>query len=122
MLYLSQSREIWLHGVTMPKGIRKTSDIAPLGVRMQPELKDALVEAARKNGRSLNAEVVLRLEQSFDVEAAPGTEAGGGNGMVAAQETGFYARRHLTELEYAFLEVLKKLPVEKRLALISLFK
>ncbi len=106
----------------MPKGIRKTGDIAPLGVRMQPELKDALVEAARKNGRSLNAEVVLRLEQSFDIEPTPAAEAGGGNGMVAAQETGLYARRHLTELEYAFLEVLKKLPVEKRLALISLFK
>lgn len=40
--------------------------IPPFGVRMQPELKRRLEEVARKNGRSLNSEIVSRLEKSLD--------------------------------------------------------
>jgi hypothetical protein len=46
----------------------KTSEIAPLGVRMPPELKDRLKSSAQENRRSLNAEVVLRLEESLAAE------------------------------------------------------
>lgn len=42
-----------------------TSHIAPFGLRMQPELRAALEEAARENGRSLNAEIAYRLEESL---------------------------------------------------------
>ena len=34
-------------------------------IRMPPNMHDQLAEAARKNNRSMNAEVVSRLEQSF---------------------------------------------------------
>jgi predicted HicB family RNase H-like nuclease len=53
----------------------KTSEIAPLGVRMPPELKERLREAASENRRSLNAEVVKRLEQSLDTEKAKAPNA-----------------------------------------------
>ena len=43
-----------------------TAHIAPFGVRMQPELKQRLEEAAKESGRSMNAEIVARLEGSLD--------------------------------------------------------
>lgn len=43
-----------------------TSHLAPFGVRMQPELKERLEQAAQAAGRSMNAEIVRRLELSFN--------------------------------------------------------
>jgi predicted transcriptional regulator len=37
-------------------------DIAPYGVRMPAELKEKLQEIAKSNGRSLNSEIVMILE------------------------------------------------------------
>ena len=34
-------------------------------IRMPPNMREQLTEAARKNNRSMNAEVISRLEQSF---------------------------------------------------------
>ncbi len=48
---------------------RKVASIAPFGLRMQPELKHQSEEQARANGRSLNAEIVWRLEQSLGHKA-----------------------------------------------------
>lgn len=42
-----------------------TAHIPPFGLRLQPELKSQIEEAARTAGRSMNAEIVYRLEQSF---------------------------------------------------------
>lgn len=41
-----------------------TATINPFGLRMQPELREVLEAAASESGRSLNAEIVARLEQS----------------------------------------------------------
>ncbi|EJL6947036.1 Arc family DNA-binding protein [Vibrio cholerae] len=41
-------------------------NINPFGLRMPPELKEKLEEEAKKNMRSLNAELVARLEESFE--------------------------------------------------------
>lgn len=41
-------------------------DIAPFGVRMPPDLKVRIEESAAKNGRSINAEIVGRLQQTFE--------------------------------------------------------
>jgi vacuolar-type H+-ATPase subunit I/STV1 len=38
------------------------ANIAPFGLRMQAELKERIKEAAEKNNRSLNAEIVARVE------------------------------------------------------------
>lgn len=43
-------------------------DIAPFGVRMPAELKETVDKAAKENGRSMNAEIVHRLEESFTAE------------------------------------------------------
>ncbi|GEM_PF-4904365 len=40
-------------------------DIVPFGLRMPPDLKARVEKAAQDNGRSMNAEVVQRLEYSF---------------------------------------------------------
>jgi Arc-like DNA binding domain len=43
----------------------KIASIPPFGLRMQSGLKRRLEEAAKANGRSLNSEIVARLEQSL---------------------------------------------------------
>jgi len=40
------------------------ASITPYGLRMPRELKDVLDTAARQNGRSLNSEIVARLQVS----------------------------------------------------------
>lgn len=45
-----------------------TGQIAPFGLRMMPELREKIEEAARQSGRSMNAEVVARIEASFSME------------------------------------------------------
>lgn len=47
-----------------------TGHINPFGLRMQPELRARLEEAAAEAGRSLNAEIIGRLEESFERTAA----------------------------------------------------
>lgn len=44
----------------------QTGNIAPFGLRMLPELRNKLEDAARSSGRSMNAEIVKRLEKSFE--------------------------------------------------------
>lgn len=84
---------------------------------MQPALKDALAAAARKNGRSLNAEVVLRLEQSFQ-QPEPGPYSPG----VEQSAPPYAVRGTLTQCQEMMLGIFDAFPPEKQLALISLFK
>lgn len=42
------------------------ANIPPFGLRMQPELKARIEEAAKANNRSLNAEIVARLESTIE--------------------------------------------------------
>ncbi|MBS7542519.1 Arc family DNA-binding protein [Ancylobacter oerskovii] len=46
----------------------KIGNIAPFGLRMMPDLRERIEAAARENGRSMNAEIVARLEASFEAE------------------------------------------------------
>ncbi len=45
-----------------------TGQIAPFGLRMLPELRERIEEAAKASGRSMNAEIVTRLHFSFEYE------------------------------------------------------
>ena len=47
-----------------------TGQIAPFGLRMLPDLREEIEAAAKASGRSMNAEIVARLQQSFE-EAPP---------------------------------------------------
>ena len=49
-----------------------TGQIAPFGLRMLPELREKVEQAARDSGRSMNAEIVTRLEKSFDNDSSSG--------------------------------------------------
>lgn len=40
-------------------------NINPFGLRMQPDLREMIERSAERNHRSLNAEIVARLEESF---------------------------------------------------------
>jgi len=44
----------------------QTAGIPPFGLRLQPELKLRIEEAATASGRSMNAEITARLQQSFE--------------------------------------------------------
>lgn len=48
--------------------VMKMRDIAPLGVRMKPEVKEALKKIAKEQGRSLNSEIVHRLKESLKMD------------------------------------------------------
>lgn len=50
------------------KGMR---NIAPTGVRIPDELKEAIVQRARRNGRSINSEIVIILQAAIDDETNP---------------------------------------------------
>lgn len=47
-----------------------TANIPPFGLRMQPELKEQIEKAAKAAGRSMNAEIVARLQQPPGLDAS----------------------------------------------------
>ncbi|MDX7769986.1 Arc family DNA-binding protein [Aeromonas caviae] len=66
----------------------KVSNIAPFGVRMPPDLKKRLEVSAKKNSRSLNAEVVHWLQKAMD-EQAEEDESGVARHMPLTMIDGF---------------------------------
>lgn len=46
-------------------------EINPFAVRMPPELRERVEQPAKQARRSLNSELVIRIEQSFELDAAP---------------------------------------------------
>lgn len=46
--------------------MKGASQIAPFGLRMPEELKDKIADRARKNGRSMNAEIVQIIQDVLD--------------------------------------------------------
>lgn len=43
----------------------ESNTVVTLKVRVTPEFREKIVDAAKENSRSMNAEIVHRLEQSF---------------------------------------------------------
>ena len=48
-----------------------TTPLPPFGLRLAGELRDRLKHAARGNNRSMNAEIISRLERSFNAPVSP---------------------------------------------------
>ena len=48
-----------------------TGTIAPFGLRMLPELRAKVEESAKQSGRSMNAEIVSRIESSYTLPNEP---------------------------------------------------
>lgn len=59
---------------------------APYPLRMPDEMREHLQDAAHANRRSLNAEIVERLEKSINEEFLFGAEGGGESGEISAEE------------------------------------
>ena len=51
--------------------MKGASNIAPLGVRLPDDLKIKIQERARKNGRSMNSEIVQILHDAINRGDAP---------------------------------------------------
>lgn len=60
----------------------RTSEIAPFGVRMPPELKDWLKRRAERNRRSANSEILALMEQARTAEKENAPLAGTGEALV----------------------------------------
>lgn len=96
-------------------------------LRLPAKLKAALLTEAAKNGRRITAEINIRLTDSFN----PGTTQNAGAKIttypkapaVKALTTGEPGSdAALSDLDIAMLKVFHSLPVDKQLALLSLFK
>ena len=96
---------------------RKMSDINPFGLRMQDELKERLDREAKINGRSLNVEIVLRLQASFEKKEVANLS------LVARQPDmpNYINPPDVNDIERKLLTIFRRMPVEKQLALVSLF-
>ena len=46
--------------------VRKSQELRPVMTRIPEGLRSKLAREGKKNGRSMNAEIVYRLEQSFE--------------------------------------------------------
>lgn len=114
--------------VTAPK------NDATVLLRLPTELKAALTKSAYVHGRRITAEINMRLFDSFKGEPgfedllSPGARDSGQArtpqpvGMHVVREPGPQYAGSLTPAQLAMLDVFDRLPPEKQLALISLFK
>lgn len=95
-------------------------DIAPTGVRLPTELRDALLRESVLNGRSLSQEITVRLRESLEHLAA----AQGPGAPHAKERPPSYGAKHpeLTDTQRMLLAVFDALAPDKQLALLSLLR
>ena len=110
----------------------KIRDIPPTGVRLSPELRAGLLREAAINNRTLHGEIVLRLVNSLaGGQTLPDSYATRATATVLSTASG--PTHHstaqekspvdsLSEIDRAMLGVFRRLPPEKQLALLSLFR
>ena len=96
----------------------KARDVAPTVLRLHPDMRAELVRLAFVNGRSLSKEIAIRLEESL--RACKTGEKPPPAYITRTNEEGLASA--LTDTDQAMLEIFRKLPPEKQLALLSLFR
>lgn len=83
----------------------RVADIPPFGLRLLPDLKKKLEDAAKANGRSLNAEISSRLEGTFGSDDPYRKELDGlGDGLKIHDQI----LSDLNEMAWAMLARLEK--------------
>lgn len=102
-------------------------DVQPTVLRLHPDTRETLMRLATINGRSLSKEIALRLEASLQADTLPATysQASAATALTTLHETGAQTKSPadlLTELDRAMLGVFRRMPPEKQLALLSLFR
>lgn len=106
------------HCATAKDGCEMTRETPQFGLRMPPDLRDLIEKEAKINGRSINAEIVSRLRASLENATAV-------SGSYQAKEPSYAEQNkgaELSEIERHLIAVFRRMPVEKQLALVSLFK
>jgi hypothetical protein len=100
---------------TTKPAAERVRDMTPTLVRMNADLRAALVKAAAINGRSLNMEVVTRLRDSVAGDRrAPGTS------LRAEEAPPDAASQALSEAQRMLLQRFSRLTPDKQLALMQL--
>lgn len=105
-----------------------TTNDATILLRLPADLKAALTRAAAANGRRITSEVNLRLKASFDApqdtypSSAPTVLSTAHAAPIGIEAKDKSPADLLTELDRAMLGVFRRMPPEKQLALLSLFR
>jgi len=63
-----------------------TGDVLKTALRLPRPLHEKIIQAAAANGRSMNTEIVERLQESFNMDAESGEEENRARASIAAQE------------------------------------
>ena len=97
---------------------------ASLLIRLPTEMKADLARAAAINGKKVNTEVVERLAASLAASVTnpnpnPYTRP---NAPTVALTNDHGPAGAISDTDRAMLEIFRKMPVEKQLALLSLFR
>lgn len=90
---------------------------------MPDELRSAIEREAFVHGRAVTAEINMRLKESFkQMPASYSAVAHTGHGTAHLSNDVIPGDQQLPDTERAMLDVFRRLPPEKQLALLSLFK
>lgn len=101
----------------------KTESGTTLLLRMPAELKAELQREAAARGRKLTAEVNIRLKESLTLQGGrTGGTAYDKPPLVTVVRTSEPTPDGLSEIDAAMIQVFRRMPPEKQLALLSLFK
>lgn len=97
---------------------------ATLMIRLPSELKADLMRQATINGRRITTEINMRLRDSLKPQTPPEAAPHYSLGTAARPSRTQEPTRDLrnSELEEAILAVIRRMPPEKQLAFLSLFK
>ena len=94
------------------------SDSYRLVVRLPEALRQRIVEASVRYRRSMNAEIVVRLEHSLNGLPGDASEAGVEPAFFPQLERAF--RRDLSDEEDALIALYRRLSTSQRVALLQL--
>lgn len=105
-------------------------DVHPTVVRLHPELREQLQQLAQAHGLSLSKEISQRLERSLELERfqkdhpqhVPPSYGGPGPQAPRVAREWQDVEPPISDTDRAMLDVFRRLPPEKQLALLSLFK
>lgn len=100
-----------------PDGER-VRDIAPTGVRLEPGLRDALSREATINGRSLNAEILVRLRESLQ----PGTRASSAPASTQEPAAVYTLSTGLSDSQRQLVTLFDAMAPDRQLALLTLLR
>lgn len=97
----------------------KARDVQPTVLRLHPDVRAELVRVAFINGRSLSKEIAVRLDATLKENKTGEIEA---PNYFANPKSNEGPADSLSGTDQAMLEVFRRLPPEKQLALLSLFR